>query len=952
MKQDSPALYELNAEVEALTQEAAGLAKPEGLMAQVHWAWHLRERDSSLALQVADEAERTLLDLPAAALSALQLQSLRWRLQLTAIDVRRLRNESAQDGAVAEQIFQAACEAGDWGNAIDACWVLAHLASSLGNTQKCCDWLALGAEQAQGCGDTERLWLMQCSQARYAGMMDRYAAEAYWGDHFENHAAQQSPRVAPVLALYGAYRAMRASRLSEAIQRFSAVIEPLIELGCLREAIAAQANLGSVFNDLHDPEAALEWMEKALNLARHQAWSFSIGTCQMQLGETLRKLGRLDLAQEQLNAASQCFARWPGTRNHSVSLNYLGWLALDQGQPRQASAYFDEVQALGAYADLQLSALRGHAHALLQEGDLDAAEHKAQQALLLAQQRGAAELRVQLGLLLARIAQRRPLPAADLALHYLEQAREQAAAITGYKGSGELLHALAQAYAEAGRFEQAYEAGQQAAQSRAQSLSLEAANRLASIQLRNLNDSARAQTEHLRQLAEAERQKAQLMQRNSDTLELLGRIGQELTRQLDLRSIFSVLVRHIPSLLDARAFEVYLLDESGPALDSIFGLEDGHTLPPDRIALSDPDSNAAHCARERAELSVQLAQDGSDPSQVPGTMRTLSALFAPLMIGERLLGVVTVQSPQADAYGEHERMIFRTLNAYLAIALDNANAYKRLQQAQTQLIAQEKLASLGALVAGIAHELNTPLGNSLLMASTLEQRTSEVEQAATAKSLRRSELEGFLAEARSMARLIMQGLETAARLITSFKQVSVDQTAEQMREFELAGMCEQVLATLRASIRKQGHYLEADIPAGIVMNSFPGPLGQVISNLVNNAMLHGFGDRAGGQMRLNARRLNEGQVELRFHDDGVGIQPIHAQRIFEPFFTTKFGQGGSGLGLSISHNIVVSLLGGSLSLDPEQEPGCCFVLLLPLEAPAAKSTAPAQESGGQGGTAI
>jgi signal transduction histidine kinase len=947
MKLDSPALHEMSAGVETLAQQATSGTEPERLIAQVHWAWHLRERDSGRALLQAEEAEQRLTQDPPPMLSEAQLQSLRWRLQLTAIEVRRLRNEAINDAARAEQIFNAARTAGECCSAIDACWVLAHIATSMGHTQQCCDWLATGAQQAQSCGDSERESLLTCTQARYEGVIDRYAAEARWGDRFERSEGTLVARVAPMLALYGAYRAMRASRLSQAIQRFSAVIEPLIELGCIREAISAQANLGSVFNDLNDPEAALEWMEKALALARQQAWPFSIGTCQMQLGETLRKLGRLDLAQQQLDAALQCFSRWPGTRNHVVSLNYLGWLALDQDLPQRATACFDELQAFGGFADLQLSALRGQGQALLQLGDLDAAQTKAQHALLVAQQRGATEVVVQVGLLLARIAQGRPEPAAALALQYLEQAREQAANISGYKGSGELLHALAQSYADLGRYAEAYEASQQAAHSRAQSLSVEAANRLASLQLRNLNESARAQAEHLQALAEAERQKAQLMQRNSDTLELLGRIGQELTQQLDLGSIFSALVRHIPALLDARAFEVYLLDQEGKALDSIFGLEDGQPLPPDRILLSDPDSNAARCALQRAELAVQLALDGSDPSQVPGTMRTLSALFAPLLIGERLLGVVTVQSPLADAYGEHERMIFRTLNAYLAIALDNANAYKRLQQAQTQLIAQEKLAALGALVAGVAHELNTPLGNSLLMASTLEQRTGEVEQAAAAKSLRRSELEGFLTEARAMARLIMQGLETAARLITSFKQVAVDQTAEQRRKFELASMCEQVLATLRASIRKHGHHIEVDIPTGIVMNSFPGPLGQVISNLVNNAMLHGFGENRDGHMRVSARLLSEGYVELRFQDDGVGISASHASRIFEPFFTTKFGQGGSGLGLSISHNIVASLLGGNLSLEPKPGPGCCFVMQLPLQAPTAKAAAPAQESGGQ-----
>jgi signal transduction histidine kinase len=321
-------------------------------------------------------------------------------------------------------------------------------------------------------------------------------------------------------------------------------------------------------------------------------------------------------------------------------------------------------------------------------------------------------------------------------------------------------------------------------------------------------------------------------------------------------------------------------------------------------------------------------------------MRTLSALFAPLLIGERLLGVMTIQSPLAQAYDEHELMIFRTLSAYAAIALDNAAAYQRLQQTQSRLLAQEKLAALGALVAGVAHELNTPIGNSLLMASTLEQRSAAVERAMGEKSLRRQQLQDYLRDIQAVARLLTQGLESAARLIVSFKQVGVDRTAEQRRPFELAELGEQVLATLQAGIRQRGHRLELDIPAGLALDSFPGPLGQVLSNLVNNAMLHGFGERRGGLMRLSARPLPQGQLEIRFQDDGVGIQEAHARRIFEPFFTTKFGQGGSGLGLSISHNIVHSLLGGTLSLDrPDGGSGCCFVIQLPLQAPLSEEEA-------------
>ncbi|MCV2371089.1 ATP-binding protein [Roseateles oligotrophus] len=941
----APALYELNSAVEALATNIAALPLAEKFRQLANLAWHQRERNSAWALELAEQAEQGLQAMPAE--QALQVA---WRLQLVRIEVRRLRSEAAQDEALASGILQAAEAAGDWISAADCCWVLSQLATGAGNTPACCAWLERGADYAERAGDSSRQQILQCSQARYAGFADPDAVEQRWGDSLTRDTAALTAPAAAITLLYAAHRAMRASKLSESAQGFSAVIEPLQQAGYIREAIISLVNLGSIFNDLNDPQAALEWMERGLNLARVHGWPSSIASCQLQLGETLRLLGRLDLAEQQMTAARDCLAAWPESRNFAVTLGYLGWLALDQQRPMEATSLFTELQALGGYADLQLKAQRGQAHALFDLGQLEQAETCALEALRKAISRGATELELELCLLLARIAQRQPAAPEGKALQYLERANQGGQSIAGYKNSGELLNALAQAYADAGRYREAFETSQQAANSRAQSLSRESANRLESIQLRNLSESARAQTEHLHQLAEAERQKAALMQGNNATLEKLGLIGLQLTRHLDQASVFAALSQHIPALLDARAFEIYLLDDDGMGLQSVYGLEDGESIPPSHIALSEPSSNAARCARERDELSIQLAADGSDPSQVPGTMRTLSALFAPLLIGERLLGVVTAQSPLADAYGEHERMVFRTLNAYTAIALDNARAYRQLQQAQSQLMAQEKLAALGALVAGIAHELNTPLGNSLLMASTLEQRTAEVESAVLTKALRRSELESYFNEAKAMARLIMLGLESAARLIGSFKQVAVDRTAEQRRPFDLAQLCEQIVATLQASIRKRGHRITLDIPPDILLDSFPGPFGQILSNLIENAMVHGFGERREGHeglMNLSARRMSGERVELRFQDDGVGISAAHAARIFEPFFTTKFGQGGSGLGLSVSYNIANSLLGGSLTLDRSVVNGSCFVLFLPLKAPTPSDDS-AQESGGQG----
>ena len=932
-----PRLYELDAELAARRGE---LEQPQPAAERcrllVTLAWHERERNTPQALARVDAAEQALAATPA--LAAGRRSALQRRLNLTRLDALRLYGRFSEGHLQAAALQVEAEAAEDWVACADIAWLKALLHSGAGQMDDSCATLEQAIAWAERAGDRTRQWIFECSLARSAGLQNKQAAELRWGQHFPADCSQLHASAAVLISVYQAYRALRARDLKLAVRRFAALIQPLQQAGFVRETIITLGNLGSAFNDLNDPESALEWMERALDLARNSGWPASLGSCLMQMGETLRRMGRRDLARALLDEGTQIFLPQPDSRNYAVCLSYQGLLALDFGEGQQALDYFEALaRHPGAYVDLQRNARRGHARALLLLGQLEAARQMAREDLALAESEGAAEAEVELRMVLAQIAQQSPGPDGPAqALQQLELARERSKSIAGYKDSDALLATLAQAYAGNGRYQEAFETSQLAASARASMLSRSSADRVEALQLRHLNESARTEAQHLQQLAEAERQRAALMQRNSLTLEKLGLIGLELTQHLDLDSIFDALSRHIPALLDARAFEVYLLDDDGEALNSVFGLEDGERLPQDHISLSEANSNAARCARERRELSVHLAEDGSDPSQVPGTMRTLSAMFAPLLIQERLLGVVTVQSPLADAYGEHERMVFRSLNAFTAIALDNANAYRRLQQAQSQLVAKEKLAALGSLVAGIAHELNTPLGNSLLMASTLEQRSREVEHAAELKSLRRSELELFLRETQSVARLIMQGLQTAAELITSFKQVAVDRTAEQRRLFDLALLCEQVTATLQAGIRNKGHRLELQVPEGLLLNSFPGPLGQVLSNLVNNAMLHGFGSRRGGLMQLSARPLKDGRVELRFRDDGVGISSAHAGRVFEPFFTTKFGQGGSGLGLSISHNIVSSLLGGSLTLDPAPGPGCCFVLNLPLQAPEAR----------------
>ena len=240
-----------------------------------------------------------------------------------------------------------------------------------------------------------------------------------------------------------------------------------------------------------------------------------------------------------------------------------------------------------------------------------------------------------------------------------------------------------------------------------------------------------------------------------------------------------------------------MTDANGANLHRAFGVELGKALPTHTIPLNHPAAYSVRCLTERREIYIDHWPDAEHQHVVPGTMINMSALFVPLTVGERAIGVMTVQAPQSRAYGENERMIFRTLCAYGAIALDNAEAYRQLQDAQAQLVSQEKLAALGSLMAGVAHELNTPIGNSLLIASTMQEKTAEIEVLMNGPGLRRSELAAFVADSQKAASLVMRGLTSAADLVNSFKQVAVDRTTEQRRNFNLQQVSSKILNVVR-----------------------------------------------------------------------------------------------------------------------------------------------------------
>ena len=282
--------------------------------------------------------------------------------------------------------------------------------------------------------------------------------------------------------------------------------------------------------------------------------------------------------------------------------------------------------------------------------------------------------------------------------------------------------------------------------------------------------------------------------------------------------------------------------------------------------------------------------------------------------------------PLLDADGEIENIVTVALDIgerkrgeqEMRKARDAAEAALRnLRETQNSLIEAEKLAALGRLVAGIAHEVNNPVGISLTVASALERKTAMFASEVERGNLRRSSLTDYLETSRDASAQLVANLNRAAELITSFKQVAADRNYSDQRVFDLGDLTEQVVMSLRPGLRKHNLTLNVECQPNLRMNSYPGPYGQVLTNLFLNAVAHAFPDGKAGTVDIQVRASGKDNVEILFSDNGVGMSMDVRRRAFDPFFTTRRDQGGTGLGLHIVYSIVTTRLGGRLDLDSE-----------------------------------
>ena len=314
-----------------------------------------------------------------------------------------------------------------------------------------------------------------------------------------------------------------------------------------------------------------------------------------------------------------------------------------------------------------------------------------------------------------------------------------------------------------------------------------------------------------------------------------------------------------------------------------------------------------------------LRADASSADEVGGLAKDFNAMLEQIQASSSQLQVAR------DALAQEVQGTTRA-NQELQQALEN------LELAQDQLVQSEKLASLGGLVAGVAHEINTPVGVSVTAASTLHGESEKINARFLSGQMKKSDLQQFMELADESSEIILKNLARAADLIQSFKQVAVDQSSQERRRFAVRPYIDEVLLSLRPQLKKTRLEVQVECPDDLTIDSFPGAMAQIVTNLVGNSIAHAYEPGASGVLRFVVGRDGEQWIRLRYADDGRGIPAHELGRIFDPFFTTKRGSGGSGLGLHIVYNLATQILGGKIKVNSEPGHGVEFEIRFPAEA--------------------
>jgi signal transduction histidine kinase len=954
--------FALNEQVTQIEAQLASANDALALRRCITLAWQLRQRDTDRALKLARQAWAKLAD-PAQAgeMPPPERQRCQLRLLLIRAEVQFLQSEYVSAQSLAQRALQGFAKMNDALGCFDTHWLLAWLAHEQG------DWVArrkaLEAALVHSSADPVRAIVAETTVTSFAIALNPAQVKQQWGVQHLPLAGELHPAAAcSIQALLGQV-ALDTNDKVQAILHLSTCHALALASGQMMRAMVAALKIGDLLAGFNLCHNALEWVQHGLSLARHGNWTDSIKNAMVANAGILALLKRHHEARDILRRAiaMPTPAHLPGERSAVKMLGQLGEQELVCQDYVAALEIFQKQQLYAReldWADLQTAAQIGQARALSQMGHSEAALEMARNALIHAKSNHQMELFRFLAQMYTQYPglppPAMPISAASVPLHYLHQAL----ALTGKVSqlSDDLLAALAQEYAKVGDYLSAWRFADQANREREQRYGQDAANRVLAVQASQQSERLEMQDMHARQL-EAQARRAESSQETSAILQHLGAIGQEITAHLEVGRVFQVLQTHVHHLLDVSFLAIFLMDEDGLAMNLAFGSDgegdDAKAMPPIRLLLSDLDSPSVRCVRERRQITVDHDPELNIANWLPDKMPTLSRMSAPLCVAERVLGMITIQSRKKDAYGERQGLIFRTLCAYTAIALSNAQthgelakAHQQLQETRQQLVQQEKMAGLGELTAGVAHEINNPTHYVHLLAQAQQVDIDEFQKFVT-----------HLVETDAAAE-IMDAFDTRfARLSNNVKimlngTVRIKHIVSDLRTFTRLDPAEKItmqpidiihsaLHLVRANWMEKVEFI-SEFEAVPEIECWPALLNQALINLLLNACqaieekqkASGCSKPEPGQLRVRLQHsAATQQVLIRIEDNGIGIPEAHQARIMEPFFTTKEVGVGMGLGLSTAFGIVKNH-GGELRFASTAGQGSCFIIQLPALQPA------------------
>ena len=405
------------------------------------------------------------------------------------------------------------------------------------------------------------------------------------------------------------------------------------------------------------------------------------------------------------------------------------------------------------------------------------------------------------------------------------------------------------------------------------------------------------------------------------TLFLLCKLRRQWRLQQSTKDLLATRERFLSSITEAAGDGIVTIDRSGavtfanPEARKLLGWPDATLGAPVDDALSQKGAIGASvssiCATARLQQnSAQTRVDDAVFLHRDGSRIPVSYVASPIQQGGKTTGTV---------------ILFRDT--------------KLQQEMERNLVRSETMSALGRMVAGVAHEINTPIGIAVTSASFLDTQSQELSSALAADNLTRDTLDSYIEISREASTIILSNLQRAEKMIGSFKRIAADQASEQLSRFNLRRYLESVLLTLRPELKKSTVGIKLDCSPDIELVSYAGALSQVIANLVMNSLAHAFEPSQSGEISIAVEALGE-EVRIVYRDNGRGIPEKHLAEVFTPFFTTSRNKGNSGLGLHIAHNLVFNTLHGNISLTSRTTGGVHFTILLPRQIGAGEAIVP------------